>query len=67
MERTLLRVRQLAEQNPGLSEASIRWLIFKSHENGLAQSGALLRNGRAILIDRGRFFAWLDGKQQSTS
>lgn len=66
MSRTLLRVRQLAEQNPGLSEPSIRWLIFRSRENGLADSGAILRTGRSILIDRDRFFSWLDASQQRT-
>lgn len=64
MSRTLLRIRQLAEKQPGLSEGSLRWLVFKSKENGLADSGALLRNGRTILIDEGKFFSWLDSRQQ---
>lgn len=65
MSRTLLRVRQLAEKQPALSEGSIRWLIFKSKENGLYDSGAVLRNGRTILIDEGKFFSWLDSRHLS--
>lgn len=71
--RKLYTVRQFAEANPAFSEASLRWLIFNSEpkklknchleSNGLAESGAILRNGRRILIDPERFDAWLRSRQ----
>ena len=62
--RTLLTVAQLAERCPGLTQPAIRWLLFKATENGLAQSGAIMRNGRRVLIDVDKFFSWFDSRQQ---
>ena len=36
----------------------MRWLIFKSHENGLYK--AIVRIGRRVLIDEDAFFEWAD-------
>lgn len=63
MSRDLRTVRQFAESNPAFSEASLRWQIAKARENGLAQSGAILRNGRRVLIDTDKFFTWLESRQ----
>lgn len=63
MSRDLKTVRQFAECNPAFSEASLRWQIAKAKENGLAESGAILRNGRRVLIDADKFFTWLDSRQ----
>lgn len=62
--RILVTIAQLAEKCPGLTQPAIRWLIFNSKENGLAQSGAIMRNGRRILIDVDKFFSWFDSRQQ---
>lgn len=59
----LYTIRQFAESNPAFSEASLRWQVFKSSENGLLKSGAIIRNGRRILIDGEKFFAWLQANQ----
>ena len=67
MATRILNIRQLTERHPAFSEPSVRWLIFNSHENGLADSGALLRNGRRVLIDETKFLAWLEGRQASTT
>lgn len=61
--RNFYTVRQFAEAHLAFSEASLRWQIFSAQENGLAESGALLRLGRRVLIDAARFYEWLDGQQ----
>jgi hypothetical protein len=55
----LATVRQLAEQQPALSEGGIRWSIFHSENNGLADSGAVVRVGRRVLIDPAMYMAWM--------
>ena len=59
----LYTIRQFAENNPAFSEASLRWQIAMAKKNGLAKSGAILRNGRRILIDPDKFFMWLESNQ----
>jgi hypothetical protein len=54
-----LTVKQLAEQYPAFTEASTRWAIFNAESNGLAESGALLRMGRRVLIDPDLYLAWV--------
>lgn len=58
--RKILTVSQFAERCPAFTESALRWVIFNRHKNGLAESGAILRNGRRILIDADKFFAWLE-------
>jgi hypothetical protein len=57
--RILLTVRQLAEQQPALSEGGIRWDLHNRASNGLAKSGAILQRGRRLLIDPERYLSWL--------
>ena len=59
-ERTLLTVKQLAEKHPAFPQGGIRWQLFNEKQNGLAESGAVIRVGRKVLIDEDRYFAWLD-------
>lgn len=59
--RNLFSVKAFAERHPlAYTEASIRWLIFNEKHNGLAAAGAILRQGRRVLIDEDRWFAHLD-------
>lgn len=57
----------------GLTPAAIRCQIFKAYSrknsrgdvipgNGLAESGALIRKGRKVMIDLDRYGDWLAGK-----
>ena len=55
----LLTVKQLAEQQPSQSEGGIRWAIFNADDNGLTDSGALVRLGRRVLIDPALYMAWV--------
>ena len=59
----LYSVKQFAQENPAFSESSLRWMLFNSDANGLLKSGAIIRNGRRILIDSDKFFAWLQANQ----
>lgn len=68
--RQLRTVKELARRTPAFSEASLRNLIFMAEAretqtgavpgNGLAP--AIIRVGRKVLIDEGRFFEWLESK-----
>jgi len=64
MSRQLKTVRQFSDDNPAFSEASLRWQISKAKENGLADAGVILRNGRRVLIDSDRFHKWLEARQR---
>ena len=57
--RTFLTVKQLARQQPALTEGGIRWDLFNRQTNGLAQSGAVIQKGRKLLLDPERYLAWL--------
>lgn len=65
--RQIVTVNQLAKMvtayqgKPG----AIRWQIFNSTANGLKESGAIIRNGRRILIDVENYFAWQTGNREA--
>ncbi len=42
----------------------MRSLIFNANSNGLAQSGAIVRLGRRVLIKPDVFFNWIDSQWQ---
>ena len=54
-------VRSLVAKHSGLNEGGVRWAIFNARENGLADSGALVRMGRKVLLDEVQFLEWLRG------
>lgn len=56
---TFVTVNQLAERQPALKVGGIRHLIFNEETNGLKESGAISRLGKKILIDEGKFIAWI--------
>lgn len=60
----LFTVKQFAEQNPAFTVGGLRWEIFNADENGLKESGAIIRRGRKILIDAERYFAWIYSANQ---
>lgn len=57
----LLSVRALAERHPAYTERALRALIARRHRNGLQVSGAIVRQGRRVLIHERRFVAWAEG------
>ena len=56
---TLSTVKQFSQRHPAFPEGGLRHRIFHAESNGLADSGAIVRNGRRVLIDEERFFVWL--------
>lgn len=73
-EKILSTVRQFSEHHPAFTAGSLRSLIFQAEPrktsrgdipgNGLAESGALVRLGRRVLIDEAKFFEWLESQQE---
>ena len=65
----LFTVEQFAIRQPAFTEPSLRNLIFKAEPrqssrgvipgNGLLECGAIVRVGRKVLIDEGRFIEWI--------
>ncbi len=58
----LRTVKQIAEANPAFTEASLRWLIYQSDQNGLDE--VLVRVGRRVLFDMEKFNEWLEHRRQ---
>jgi hypothetical protein len=56
---TLRTVRQFSQKHPAFPEGGLRHIIFHADDNGLTESGALVRNGRRILLDEEKYFVWL--------
>ena len=46
------------------SVGGLRYLITHSEKNGLANSRAIVRVGRRVLIDEARFIAWVRQSQR---
>lgn len=61
---TYLSVQQFCETYPAFKVGGIRSQIFNEKTNGLKASGAIVRNGRKILIKPELFFAWIESKNQ---
>lgn len=52
-------VQQFISKHTAFTTGGLRFLIFDEHQNGLAESGAIVRIGRRILIDEAKFFGWV--------
>jgi hypothetical protein len=73
--RDLFTVEQFADRRPAWSQPALRNLILNSVSrlnsrgeripgNGLAESGAVVRVGRRVLIDESVFFRWIADQQK---
>lgn len=60
----LLTVKQFNQKHPAFPVGGLRHKIFYARQNGLEKSGALVRNGRRVLIHEERFFDWLLGEKK---
>ena len=56
----LINLKQLTERHPAFTLDSLRALILRAPNNGLIESGAIVRIGRRVLIDAQAFDRWLD-------
>lgn len=59
---TLLNVPQLVQRQPALTVGGVRGWIFNEEKNGLKDSGAIIRIGKKLMIDEGKFFAWIEAQ-----
>jgi hypothetical protein len=55
-------VNQFCERHPAFTKGGVRHNIFHESTNGLKESGAIIRNGRKILINESKWFAWLEAQ-----
>lgn len=61
MTSPLIRLTKFPEvfRETAVTVPALRWQIFNESHNGLADSGAVVRVGRAVYIDPDRYFAWM--------
>lgn len=62
-----LTIKDFCAKHPSFKEGGIRFRIFHSKTNGLAQHGAITRNGRTVLINEAKFFSWLESDASNAS
>lgn len=55
-------VKQFCQRHIAFTVGGIRHNIFYEKTNGLAESGAIVRNGRRILINEEKFFSWIESR-----
>lgn len=63
--RRLATKKQFIAAYPAFTMGGINALIFNRRQNGLEESGSILRLGRKLLIDIDLFFSWLDSLQSN--
>lgn len=52
-------VSQIVTKHDGLTEGGVRWDIFNAEQNGLAESGAVVRKRRRVYLVEERYLTWL--------
>lgn len=62
-----LTVSQFVNQHLAFNTGGLRSLIWNEHQNGLAESGAIVRIGRKVLINQQKFFAWIESQQKAVA
>ncbi|CAA9892671.1 conserved hypothetical protein [Candidatus Methylobacter favarea] len=61
----LSTVKRFCQKYPDFPYGGVRDRIFNANKNGLAKSGAIVRNGRKVLINEAKWFAWIEAQNQS--
>lgn len=61
---SLFTIKQFCEKHKAFKEAGIRHQVFYKETNGMKKSGAIVRNGRRVLIDEEKFFQWIKNNQE---
>jgi hypothetical protein len=57
-----LTVQQFTAKHTAFKTSGMRSLIFFAHQNGLAESGAIVRIGRKVLVEETNFFNWVQSQ-----
>lgn len=55
----LYTVKQFTTKHPWITPGGLRSELFNRDYNGLAKTGAVVRNNRKILIDEDKYLAWV--------
>jgi hypothetical protein len=56
----LSTVKQFCQKYPAFKNGGVRDRIFHARANGLAKSGAIVRNGGKVFINEAKWFAWIE-------
>ena len=59
----LRTVKQITEECPAFGENRLRCLIKRAASNGLNEMGVIYRDGRRVMIHRGKFNRWCETKR----
>jgi hypothetical protein len=59
-----LTVSQFCQKHTAFKLGGVRDRIFHADKNGLKASGAIVRNGRKVLINEVKWFAWIESQNQ---
>jgi hypothetical protein len=59
---TYASIKQMSEQEPAFTEASLRHYIFHADKNGLTKAGAISRLGKKVVINVEKFKAWIEAQ-----
>jgi hypothetical protein len=60
-----LTINQFTAKHTAFTLGGMRSLVFQEHQNGLAESGAIVRIGRKVLIDEKKFFVWVENQNKA--
>jgi len=60
-----LTVNQFVTRHCAFTHGGLRAQIFNEDKNGLREAGAILRNGRKVLIKESAYFAWLEAQNKA--
>ena len=60
-----LTVNQFTAKHPAFNTGGLRSLIFNEHQNGLAESGAIVRIGSKVIIDESKFMGWIESQNKA--
>lgn len=55
-------VQQFVERHPAFTLGGMRHQIFHMNTNGLKESGAIIKNGRRVLVKETAYFSWLEAQ-----
>lgn len=61
---TYLTVSQFCQKHTAFRVGGIRFKIFHANTNGLAGSGAIVRDGRKVLINEAKWFEHLEAQNK---
>ncbi len=58
---TLYTVSGFVQRHDFLTEGGLRFQIFNAKNNGLAETGAIVRVGGRVLVNEPKYFGWIEG------